>query len=139
MTRSAITRILRACAALMQLLDVGDASRNRGARCEVGDVVAAVAQRRPVERQQPDAVDPQPLEVVELLGQAAEVARAVAVGVEEAADVDLVEHRALEPQRLGLEPLAGLRVRAASRSRLARRRAESPARSEQVREGRRSH
>jgi hypothetical protein len=75
---------------------------------EVGDVVAAVAQRRLVERQQPDAVDPEPLQVVELLGQAAEVAGAVAVGVEEAADVDLVEDRTLEPQRVGLEPLARL-------------------------------
>ena len=41
---------------------------------EVGDVVAAVAQRRRVERQQPEAVDAEPLEVVELLGQPAEVA-----------------------------------------------------------------
>ncbi len=52
---------------------------------EVGDVVAAVAQRRGEHGQQPDAVDPQPLEVVELVGQAAEVARAVVVAVEEAA------------------------------------------------------
>ena len=74
---------------------------------EVGDVVAAVAQRRGVHRQQPDAVDPEPLEVVELLGQAAEVAGAVGVAVEEAAQVDLVERRRLEPQRVGLEPLAG--------------------------------
>ena len=55
------------------------------------DVVAAVAQRRRVHRQQPDAVDAEPLEVVELLDQPAEVARAVVVAVEEAADVDLVE------------------------------------------------
>jgi hypothetical protein len=41
----------------------------------VGDVVAAVAQRRAVVRQQPDAVDPEPLQVVELLGEPAEVAR----------------------------------------------------------------
>jgi hypothetical protein len=34
---------------------------------EVGDVVAAVAERRGIERQEPDAVDPEPLEVVELL------------------------------------------------------------------------
>ena len=75
---------------------------------EVGDVVAAVPQRRDVHRQQPDAVDPEPLEVVELLDQPPEVARAVVVAVEEAADVDLVEDRALEPQRVRLEPVAGL-------------------------------
>src|SRR5919198_2436066 len=75
---------------------------------EAGDVVAAVAQRRLVERQEPDAVHAEPLQVVELLGEPAEVARAVAVGVVEAADVDLVEDGRLEPERLGLEPRAGL-------------------------------
>ena len=79
---------------------------------EVGDVVAAVAQRRLEERQQPDAVHAEPLQVVELLGQAAEVAGPVAVGVEEGARVDLVEDRRLEPQRLGLEPLARVVPRA---------------------------
>ena len=74
-------------------------------RVEVGDVVAAVAQRRRVHRQQPDAVDAEPLQVVELLGQADEVAAAVGVAVGEAADVDLVEDGALEPERIGLEPL----------------------------------
>ena len=50
---------------------------------EVGDVVAAVAERRGVEREQPDAVDAEPLQVVELLLEAAKVARAVVVAVEE--------------------------------------------------------
>ena len=75
---------------------------------EVRDVVAAVLERRGVHRQQPDAVDPEPLEVLELLGQPAQVARPVAVAVEEPADVDLVEDRPLEPQRVGLKPVAGL-------------------------------
>ena len=66
----------------------------------VGDVVAAVAQRRVVERQQPEAVDAEPLQVVELLGQAAQVAGAVAVGVGEAADQHLVEDRPLVPERV---------------------------------------
>ncbi len=74
-------------------------------REEVGDVVAAVAQRRRVHRQQPDAVDAEPLEIVELVDEPAKVAGAVVVAVEEAADVDLVEDRALEPQRVALEPL----------------------------------
>ena len=38
---------------------------------EVADVVAAVAQRRVVERWQPKAVDAKPFQVVELFGQAA--------------------------------------------------------------------
>jgi hypothetical protein len=75
---------------------------------EVRDVVAAVAQRRGVEGQKPDAVDAQPLQVVELLRQPSKVAHPVPIGVVKPAHVDLVEDRALEPQRLGLEPLAGL-------------------------------
>ena len=71
----------------------------------VGDVVAAVPERRGEHRQQPDAVDAEPLQVVELLDHPAQVARPVAVGVEEAADVDLVEDGALEPERVALEPV----------------------------------
>src|SRR5262249_50824496 len=77
-------------------------------REEVGDVVAAVAERRRVHGQQPEAVDAEPLEEVELLDQPAEVARAVVVAVEESAQVDLVEDRAFEPERFPLEPVPGL-------------------------------
>ncbi len=76
-------------------------------REEVRDVVAAVAQRRLVHRQQPEAVDAEPLEIVELVDQAAEVTRAVVVAVEEPADVDLVEDGPLEPERIPFEPLLG--------------------------------
>ena len=74
---------------------------------EVGDVVAAVAQRAREAREQPEAVDAEPLQVVELLGEAAEVAGAVVVAVVEPAQVDLVEDRLLEPQRIALEPVSG--------------------------------
>ncbi len=96
-------------AALVRLLDelaeVVDRPVVGMDREEVGDVVAAVAQRRVVHRQQPDAVDADPLEIVELVDQPAEVAGAVVVAVEEAADVDLVEDGRLEPERRALEPL----------------------------------
>ena len=99
--------------ALVRLLDerleVVDRPVVRVDREEVGDVVAAVAQRRRVHRQQPDAVDAEPLQVVELVDQPAEVAGAVVVAVEEPADVDLVEDRGLEPERVPLEPVARLR------------------------------
>ena len=75
---------------------------------EVGDVVAAVAQRARVHGQQPDAVDAEPLQVVELVDQAPEVAGAVVVRVEEPAQVDLVEDRGLEPERIPLEPVRRL-------------------------------
>jgi len=79
---------------------------------EVADVIAAVAQRRVVERWQPKTVDAKPLHVVELFGQAAQVARAVGVGVVERAHQHLVEHRALEPgavlrQRAGVPEVFG--------------------------------
>src|SRR4051812_19756379 len=90
-----------------EVVDVVDVPVVRVDREEVRDVIAAVAQRRVVEGQQPDAVDAQPLEVVELLDQTAEVAGAVSVAVEEATDVDLVEDGGLEPERLGLEPVGG--------------------------------
>ena len=65
----------------------------------VGDVVTIVLQRRGKERQQPDRRDAQVLDVVEPLGQAAEVADAVAVAVAECAHVQLVDDRVLVPKR----------------------------------------
>ena len=75
---------------------------------EVGDVVSAVLERGGVHRQEPDAVDAEPLQVVELLRHPAQVAVPVVVRVGEAADVDLVEDGPLEPERVGLEPLGGI-------------------------------
>ena len=74
---------------------------------EVGDVIAPVPQRRLVEGQQPDAVDAQPGQVVELGRQAPQVPGAVVVGVVEAADQHLVEHRALVPAEIGFGRRAG--------------------------------
>ena len=64
-------------------VDVVDHARLREHGVEVADVVAPVAQGRLVEGQEPQAVDAQPLEVVELLLHPPEVAEPVAVGVEE--------------------------------------------------------
>ena len=64
---------------------------------EVADVVPAVTKGRGIEGQEPQAVDPQPLEVVELLPQAGEIARTVVVGVVEALEVHLVEDRPAVP------------------------------------------
>ncbi len=66
----------------------------------VGDVVAAVAQRRPEEGRQPQAVDAQPLQVVQFGGQPLQVTDAVAVAVLEGADEHLVEDGAFEPLRV---------------------------------------
>jgi hypothetical protein len=67
-----------------ELHEVAEVAELRQHLHEVADVVAAVAQRRLVDRQQPDAVDAEPLQVVELAVRPADVAGAVAVAVGEA-------------------------------------------------------
>ena len=66
----------------------------------VRDVVAVVAQRRRVHRQQPDAIDAQLLQVIEPGQEPREVTHAVRVGVGIGLDVQLVEDRVLEPERV---------------------------------------
>ena len=83
-----------------QLDHVGQDAVGGVDRKEVTDVVPAVAQRRGVEGQEPDAVDAQPVQVIESLGQAAEVASAVAAGVGEPPQEDFVEHRSPVPVRI---------------------------------------
>ena len=63
----------------------------------VRDVVAVVVLRRAVHRRQPDRVDPQRLQIVQMREDAGDVADPVAVGVGEAARVDLIDHRPLPP------------------------------------------
>ena len=100
-----------------EVLDGPDLGEHAGV---VGDVVAAVAQRAREERRDPQAVDTEPLEVVELLHQSPEVAGAVGVGVAKGTDEDLVEDRGLEPVRrvlgvaLGHRGLLTLRMCAGS-------------------------
>jgi hypothetical protein len=67
-------------------------------RSVVGDVVAVVATGRGVERQQPDRVDAEFLQIVELVGQACKVADAVVIGIGERLHMELVDDRVLEPE-----------------------------------------
>ncbi len=78
-TISTITRMPRSCAALRKSLEVVEIAVAGMDGSVVSDVVAIVAQRRGKERHQPDGVDAQFLQVVELLGQAAKIADAVAL------------------------------------------------------------
>ena len=66
----------------------------------IGDVVAVIAAGRGIERQQPDRVDPEILDVIQLLDDAAEIADAVVVAVEKGADVQLVDDRVFVPVRV---------------------------------------
>jgi hypothetical protein len=85
---------------VQQVHEVLDTAELRQHGTEVTDVVTAVPQGRRVERRQPEAVHAEPLEVVQFAGQTTQVAGAVAVGVVEGTDEDLVEHGALEPRGL---------------------------------------
>ena len=67
----------------------------------IADVVAPVVVRRRHRRIQPDPVDPEPLQVVEPVGDAPQVADPVAVGVREGARVDLVEDAVAPPRLVG--------------------------------------
>ena len=63
----------------------------------VGDVVAEVNLGRGVHGRNPDSVDAQTFKVVQTLGDAVEIADAIAVGVLKAAGIDLVEDSVLPP------------------------------------------
>ncbi len=66
----------------------------------VGDVVAAVGEGGRIPRVEPERVDAEFLQVAEPAADAPKVARAIAVGIGEAAHVDLVDHGAPPPQRV---------------------------------------
>ena len=63
----------------------------------IRDVIAAVAKRRRVEGQQPQAVDPEPGEVVQLFYDAGDVTDTVAIGVVKASRQQLVKDGSFEP------------------------------------------
>src|SRR5690606_2811371 len=66
----------------------------------VGDVVAEIGHRRREDGRDPDRVDPQPLEVVELRREPRQIPDAIAVAVGEGARIDLVDDPALPPKML---------------------------------------
>src|SRR5580700_3675570 len=103
-SRCSLSRDDRADAASVCLLDeecdVLHTSVIGEYRAVVGDVVAAISERALLKGQQPDAVHAEPLEILELLDQADEIADAVVVAVVERADRQLVEHGLLEPGRI---------------------------------------
>ncbi len=69
----------------------------------VGDIVSIVAERRREKREQPDGIDPQVLQIIELLQQSGKIADAVVVAVAEGANVQLINNRVFVPERSGLD------------------------------------
>ena len=100
MTSSVMTRMPRRCASRTKRRKSRMRAVGRVDALVVGDVVAVVAQRRGIERQQPQRRDAEVLQIVELAPQALEIADAVIVGIEERLDVQLIDDRVLVPQRI---------------------------------------
>src|SRR4029453_17277585 len=81
--------------------EVAERSESRVNPIEVGNVVPVIAVGGGLEGHEPDAADPNPGQVVETLGQAAEVADSVAVPIKESLDIKAVDDRILPPQVAG--------------------------------------
>jgi hypothetical protein len=81
-------------------LEIGKASVTRIDGGVVRDVVAVVAQRRGIERQQPQDVDAEILEVIQLLRQPGKVADPIAGAVKKRANVRLIDDAVFVPKVL---------------------------------------
>ena len=66
----------------------------------IGNVVAVVAHRRRIKRQQPDRRDAEFLQIIQLLHEPAEIAHAVAIAVAKSFNVQLVNDGVLVPKRI---------------------------------------
>jgi hypothetical protein len=84
-----------------QLLGFRQSAERRVDGPVVGDVVAPVGERGGVPRVVPDGVDAQISQMAEVGAHAGEVAHTVAVGVGEAAHVELVDDGVAPPRALG--------------------------------------
>ena len=82
---------------LLHLVEVGERAIDRIDVFVVGNVVAEIDLRRGIAGRDPDGVDAELLQVVELGGDAGQIADAVIVAVGKAARIDFVEDRMLPP------------------------------------------
>ena len=83
--------------ALDQRVEVGEGPEQGIDVAIVGDVIAEIRHRRGKEGRQPDRVDAERGDMVEVAGDARQVADPVAIAVGEAARVDLIDHGASPP------------------------------------------
>ena len=83
-----------------QAVKVGQLAKDRVDVVIVAHVVAEIGHGRGIDRAEPDRVNPQPLQVIQLGDDAGQVAHAVAVRVGKAARIDLVDDAVAPPDRL---------------------------------------
>src|SRR5690349_21851537 len=93
-----------------EAVEVGGSAEQWIDGCVVADVIPDVPPRRRVDRREPDRIDPQVDEIVELAGDARQVAGAVAIAVGEAPRVDLVDDAVAPPVVAEGRVLDGTRV-----------------------------
>jgi len=67
----------------------------------VTDVVPKIALGRGKKRREPNAVNAQPRDVIELGGHTPQVSNPIAIGIGKAARVDLIEGRPAPPMKIG--------------------------------------
>jgi len=68
----------------------------------IGDVVSIIAQRRRIERQQPQGRHAEMLEIIKFLDQPLKIADAIVVGIEERFYMNLIDDRIFIPKRVFL-------------------------------------
>ncbi len=95
--QAAAVRLVDELAEVVQRADVG---MDVGI---IGDVISVVAAGRGADGQEPQCIDAQVLKVIELGGEAGEIADPVAVGIHVRADAQLVDDGVLEPLRIVAE------------------------------------
>src|SRR5262249_16023305 len=104
-------------AALMQCrhqpVEVGKRAEERIDVEIVGDVVAEIGHRRGIDRRDPDGVDPEPVEIIDAIEGAVQVADAVTIAVLKGARIDLIDD-GLPPPWLLYHRWASSRAAAAS-------------------------
>ena len=93
-----------------QPLEGGEVAKVRMDAAVVADVVTPVVERRGIYRVQPDGVDAERAQIVEMRGDAVEIADTVAVRIGKRAWIDLIEDGTLPPlesHREAVEQSAG--------------------------------
>ena len=67
----------------------------------IRDVIAVILERRRIERQEPERVDTEFLEIIELFDQPAKVSNPICISVVKRLDVQLVNDRVFKPKWIG--------------------------------------
>ena len=85
---------------LNQRVEIGQRAENRIDITIIGNVIAEILHRRLEEGREPHGIDSKRSHIVELVGDAGQIADAVTIAVGEAARIDLIDRRAAPPRSI---------------------------------------